>query len=324
MYLVTGATGLLGNSVVRELLQRGQGVRVYVRGQAPRPELAGLPVEIVRGELNDAAALSQAAVGCRAVIHSAAMIHIGYGRLDEARRVNVDGTRAVAEACRNAGCRLLYVSTVDTLPAAASPDVPLSEDSTGLPKTVCTYVVSKTEAEKVVIDACGGGLDAVILHPGFMLGPYDWKPSSGAMLRAVYRAPVLIVPRGTASVCDARDVSQAIVQAADRGRSGHHYILAGINIGYPELCRRILRVMGRSKPVVRMGPVVPAAARVVDWWNRTTQRREGLFNGAAIAMGSLHHAYDSSKAHQELEYRNRPLDETLADAWQWLHTHNIS
>ncbi len=326
MILVTGATGLLGNSVVRELLARGERVRVLARadrsGSAKRAELDGLDVELVTGDLNDAQAVSQAVQGCRAVVHSAAMVHIGYQRLAEARQANVEGTANIAAACQRASCRMVHVSTVDTLPAAVSPDQPLREDDAGVPKIACTYVISKRESEAKVIEACGRGLDAVIVHPGFMLAPFDWKPSSGAMFLAVFKAPVVVAPRGTASVCDARDVASAIVSSIAAGRSGQHYILAGENLAYPELCRRMVEVIGQRKRVFRMGPVIPAAARLADAWYRMSGAQERLFNGAAIAMGGLHHAYDSSKAEQELGYRRRALDETLRDAWQWLKQHH--
>jgi dihydroflavonol-4-reductase len=318
MLLVTGATGLLGNNLVRELLGRSEAVRVLVRGAGPRPELAGLDVEVVRGDLDDQAVLERAVAGCRAVIHSAAMIHIGYTRLEEARRANVVGTRHLAAACRAAGSRMVHVSTVDTLPAAVAPDRPIDELASGLAKTLCTYVISKRESEQVVVSACEQGLDAVIVHPGFMLGPYDWKPSSGSLLLAVKKAPVVVAPRGTTSVCDARDVARAVANAVTAGRTGERYILAGTNIGYPELCERIVAVMQQSKRVVRMRKVIPALARMVDVWNRVTGARERSFNGAAVAMAHLHHAYDSSKAERELDYRRRPLDETLTDAWAWL------
>lgn len=318
MLLVTGATGLLGNCVVRELLAGGQRVRVLVRGSPSRRELAGLDVEVVGGSIEDAATTMQAAQGCSAAIHCGALIHIGYQQLAESRRVNVAGTRNMIAACTAAGARLIHVSTVDTLPAAYDAEHPLDEAAPGLAMTECAYVISKREAEAAVAEACRAQLDGVIVHPGLMLGPYDWKPSSGAMLLAMVKAPVLIVPRGTASVCDARDVAAAVVRAVTLGRRGEHYILAGENIGYPELSRRMLAVAEQSKKIFRMGPVIPAVARMVDAWNKVTGCREGMFNGAAIAMGMLHHAYDSSKARAELNYQTRPLEETLRDAWQWL------
>ena len=322
MILVTGATGLLGNSVVRELLSRGKSVRVLARadrlGGNHRVELDGLDIELVTGDLNDVAAVDRAVEGCTAVIHSAAMVHIGYQRLAEARLANVQGTSTIVQACKRVGCRLVHVSTVDTLPAAKSAAQPLGENDSGLPKVACTYVISKKESENKVVEACRSGLDAIIVHPGFMLAPFDWKPSSGALLLAVYKAPVVVAPRGTASVCDARDVAAALVNSIEMGESGQHYILAGENLAYTDLCRRIVEVIGQPKRVFRMGPVIPAAARLADVWYRFSGAHEKLFNGAAIAMGNLHHAYDSSKAQQQLRYHRRPLDETLRDAWQWL------
>lgn len=327
MILVTGATGLLGNSVVRELLSRGEQVRVLARASrdgSARKELAGLDVETITGDLDDRDQVMQAAQGCRAVVHSAAMVHIGYQRLEEARQANVVGSETMARACQQVGARLVYISTVDTLPAACAPDQPLRESDKGLAKVECTYVISKREAEAKVAEVCRSGLDAVFIHPGFMLAPYDWKPSSGALFLAVYNAPFVVAPRGTASVCDARDVAAAIANSIERAASGQHYILAGENLAYPELCQRILSVMGKQKRVFRMGPVIPAVASIVDAWYRIGLTQEGLFNGAAIAMGCLHHAYDSTRAEQELNYHRRPLEETLQDAWQWLRTHHLA
>ncbi|MFO1065898.1 MAG: NAD-dependent epimerase/dehydratase family protein [Pirellulales bacterium] len=230
MILVTGATGLLGNCCVRELVARGEQVRVLVRAGKKRRELDGLNIEIIEGELDDEAAIDRAVAGTRAVIHSAALIHIGWTRLEEARRVNVEGTRKIVEACRRHGSRLIHVSTVDTLPAAIDCSLPIDETASGLPKVECTYVISKRESEQVVSDAVQSGLDAVIIHPGFMLAPYDWKPSSGQMFLGLARMPAAVAPSGSASVCDARDAAKAIANSIAHGRRGEHYILGGENI----------------------------------------------------------------------------------------------
>ncbi len=318
MILVTGATGLLGNNIVREALARQMAVRVYVRGHGPRIELQDLPIEVHRGELTDPNAMIQAAQGCSAVIHCAAMVHFGFRKLAESRQANVIGTQAVIDACKATNCRLIHVSTLDTLPAAVSPDQPINEQSSGVPKTRCDYVVSKTEAEAAVVAAVQEGLDALITHPGLMFAPYDWKPSSGALMATVAKAPWVPAPTGTSSVCDARDVANALLNALQCGVKGEHYILAGENISYQNLIQRIVAVMHQKKKVFRMGPIIPAAAKVVDLWNRVTGAQEGQFNGAVVAMSQLHHAYDSSKAERVLNYRRRPLDESLADAWAWL------
>lgn len=322
---VTGGTGLLGNCIVRELLSRNVAVRALCRRgtpQTPFDELLTHPagLEIIEGDLDRADVLDGAIAGCRGVIHSAALIHIGWDKLAQSRHVNVVGTQNVVNACIAHGARLVHVSTVDTLPAAIDLQHPISETAQGgTPKTPCTYVISKTESEQVVRTHIGSWeVDAVIIHPGFMLGPYDWKPSSGRMMLEVNKAPIVAAPPGGCSLCDARDVATAIVNAVDQGTRGENYILAGENLSYQDMWQQMLAVTGRKRRVFRMGPAIQWVGAAIDSFNRLPFATEGDVNGAAIAMGSLKHYYDSSKAERELSYVRRPSAETLADAWKWL------
>jgi dihydroflavonol-4-reductase len=317
---VTGGTGLVGNCVIRELLAREFPVRALCRKGSSRKCFEGLELEIVEGDLNDVQVLRQSIAGCAAVIHAAALIHIGWTRLNESRQVNVEGTRHVVAACLEHHARLVYVSTVDTLPAATSAAAPIDEASTsGVPKTPCSYVISKSEAERVVRAAVvDQGLDAVIVHPGFMLAPYDWKPSSGRMMLQVNQTPFALAPSGGCSLCDTRDVAHAIVNAIERGRTGHSYILAGENISYRDLWMCMRTTAGRS-PRVRCFPhLLNFVAKVLNRVNPLLPVRENDINGAAIAMGQMYHYYSSAKAERELEYTRRPISQTLADAWDWL------
>ena len=104
--------------------------------------------------------------------------------MEQDRAVNVQGTQNVAAAALEAGARMLHVSSVDAL-GVGHRDAPADEDSSREGKIPCTYVVTKREAEAVVRSYIDRGLDAVIVNPGFMLGPWDWKPSSGRMLLEV-------------------------------------------------------------------------------------------------------------------------------------------
>jgi dihydroflavonol-4-reductase len=325
---VTGGTGLLGNCIVRELCQRAEPTRVLCRDQTPRTAFDDLQVEIVAGDLSDVDVLNSATRDCRAVIHSAAYIHIGWGKLAQSRQVNVEGTRAMVRACLKNQARLVYVSTVDTLPAATSLDQPISEcnpdamDEPPIAKTPCSYVVSKIEAEQVVRDAIRDeGLDAVIVHPGFMLGPYDWKPSSGRMMLEVSKAPIVAAPAGGCSVCDARDVAVAIANSIHMGGSGGNYILAGDNVTYQQFWREILATAGKQRRVRKMGRGIKIVGNIIDAAVRWLPIVEGDVNGAAISMGMLNHYYDSSLAERVLGYQRRPRSETLAEAWEWLSQH---
>ena len=324
MYFVTGGTGLVGNCVIRELLARGHQVRALCRPNTSRHCFDGLDVEVVLGDLGDASTLERAVDGCQAVIHSAAMIHIGWKKLAESRQVNVEGTRRVVAACQKHSVPLVYISTVDTLPAARTTCKPIAEDSTGVLNPPCTYVLSKTEAEQIVRNAVAEGrLDAIIIHPGFMLAPLDWKPSSGRMMLEILKAPLALAPGGGCSVCDARDVAVGIVDSLTHGRYGQSYILAGENLTYQELWKQMLRTMGCSKRVASPKRFLNLVSAVLNSTQRLLPVREGDVNGASIAMGQLYHYYCSAKAKHELGYRNRPLEQTLTEAWHWLKHHHL-
>src|SRR5438046_997000 len=114
-YLVTGATGLLGNNIVRQLVEAGESVRVLARGSSDSRPLEGLPIERAAGDVRDAAAVAQACRGVSIVIHSAGHVHLGWRQLDQHRAINVEGTRNVAAAARAVGARLVHVSAINAL-----------------------------------------------------------------------------------------------------------------------------------------------------------------------------------------------------------------
>jgi dihydroflavonol-4-reductase len=315
-YLVTGATGLVGNNVVRELLARGQTVRVLARGGGdPRP-LAGLEVETVQGDVRDPAAVGKAAAGADVVIHSAGYVHIGWTQLDVHQAINVEGTRNVAAAARQAGARLVHVSSVNAL-GLGRLDAPADEE-TALPGIApVPYVTTKQAAEQVVLDEVNRGLWATIVNPATMFGPWDWKPSSGKMLLEVSQF-ALFAPVGAGSFCDVRDVTAGILAAADRGQPGRRYILAGHNLAFRDFWTQIAGLVGKRGPRLPMGPIFRAfAAPICDLRTRISGS-EAAANSAALAMSRQMHCFSSARAERELGYQIRPLPETLRDAWQWL------
>jgi dihydroflavonol-4-reductase len=318
-YLVTGATGLLGNNLVRLLLAQGQTVRVLVRPQSDLRALAGLPVERFTGDVTDPAAVRQAVRGAQRVIHCAAHVHLGWQQWAEHRAINVEGTRHVAEAARDEGVRLVHVSAINAL-GLGRLDQPADEESALEGIVPVPYVVTKRQAEQVVLGLVSQGLDAVIVNPGCMFGPWDWKPSSGKMLLAVARfAPV--APLGAVSFCDARDVAEGTLAAAERGRCGQRYILAGHNLSYWEAWRQMARLAGKRGPWLPMGPVFRAiSGPILDfrtWWTG----REGDANSAVLRLGRQQHCFSSRRAQEELGYRIRPFHETLQDTWDWFRAH---
>ncbi|MEX2114171.1 MAG: NAD-dependent epimerase/dehydratase family protein [Pirellulales bacterium] len=314
--LVTGATGLVGNNVVRALLDQGCAVRVLARETAdPRP-LMGLDVEIARGDVRDAEAVQGAVRGTSAVVHAAARVHIGWQGLAAARAINVEGTRHVAAAACREGVRMVHVSSIDAL-GLATRKQSAHEDTPATGGVLCPYVVTKREAEATVLAHVEQGLQAAIVNPGFMIGPYDWKPSSGRMLLQVAKGWGLFAPLGANSYCDVRDVTAGILAALARGQAGRRYILAGEVLTYFQAWRTFARVTGGTPPIVPIGFLARKGSGYFGDVCRLLTGREPDVNSATMAISGQWRNYSSARAEAELGYRARPLAESAADAWSW-------
>lgn len=316
--LITGATGLVGHNAVRQLVARGRPVRALIRGGNARADaaFAGLPVARFPGGLDDEATLQAAVDGADAVIHAAAFVHCGWRHLGEMRHVNVEGTRRVARAARRAGARLVHVSSVDAIGLHAD-GRPADEETPagGMPE--CPYVVTKREAEAAVLEEVALGLDAVIVNPVYMIGPWDWKPSSGRMLLEVGAGRGAFAPPGSNDFVDVRDVVNGILAALDRGRTGRRYILGGHGLSYLDAWRTFARVTGRMQP---LGMAPRPIVRLAGWVGDVAglfRDREPAVNSAATTMSMLPHNFSSRRAEAELGYTFRPFEETVQDAWTW-------
>lgn len=314
--LVTGATGLLGNNIARQLLDRGDRVRVLARKTSDSRPLVGLEVEKLEGDVCEPASLPPALAGVEAVIHSAAFVHIGWGHAQLARTVNVEGTRNVAAAARAAGVRMVHVSSVDAL-GIGTLEQPGHEEMGTEGAIPMPYVLTKRESEQVVLAEVEQGLDATIVEPAFMLGPYDWKPSSGKLLIEMATRWVPFYPTGGNNFADARDVAAGTIAALDRGQRGRRYILGGENHTYQDAFRLFAGLNGGSGPPLALGPfnrwLVGAGTSLWTWISGS----EPALNSAVLLAGTKPHYFASQRAIDELGYTFRPLAETAKAAWEW-------
>ena len=316
--LVTGATGLVGNNVVRRFLDTGWNVRVLVRPRHSETTAAleGLPVQKIIGQLEDTSSLQRAVDGIDLVIHSAAMVHCGWRYYDEMYRVNVEGTTHLSKIARIAGARFIHVSSVDAL-GLRSDGTPANEETPPGGMIECPYVLTKRMAESAVLDQVERGLDAVIVNPVYMIGPWDWKPSSGRMLLEVGSGKGLLAPPGANDFVDVRDVVSGIEAANERGQTGRRYILGGHALTYLDEWKVFAKVTNRRPPIGNAPPLaVRAAGRIGDLAG-ILFRREPPVNSASASMSMLRHNFSCQRAFDELGYKIRPLEVAATDAWAW-------
>ncbi|TWU20095.1 dTDP-glucose 4,6-dehydratase [Novipirellula galeiformis] len=325
---VTGGTGLLGNTVLRQLEAAGHETVALVRDVPDLRLFDGLSTHFLRGDLSDVDAIQRGVAESDAVIHSAGLIHLGWTRLRESMQVNRDGTAAIAQACRRYDRKLVHVGTVDTLAIGsrahpANEATPITAENRQVP---CSYVQSKRAGVGEVLAQVEQGLRATIVHPGFMLGPWDWKPSSGRMLIEVGRSWRPLAPPGGCSLCDSRDVAAGTIAAIERGGDqGRQFILAGENVTYFQLWTEIAKRMKSRAPLMPTGPAgLWIAGKLGDAFSLVSGKESGDLNSAIVEMSRMFHWYDSSRAKTELDYTTRHLGETLDDATMWIQSHHMS
>ncbi len=319
--VVTGATGHVGNVLVRELLHRGTSVRAMVlKGEDTKP-IAGLAVEHVEGDVRDPEALRRAFTGASTVYHLAGLISILSGRNNLLHAVNVVGTRNVVCACESCGvARLVYVSSAHAL-AEPPHGTAITEAAGGgfdPAKVVGPYAQSKAQATQEVLLGIARGLDAVVVFPSGVLGPYDFNLSEMGQLILDFvhrRLPAYI--EGAYDFVDVRDVAAGILAAGRQGRTGEGYLLTGELLSVSRLMGLLKNLTGVQAPSVRLPHWVARAVAVfTPTASRLTGRKPRLTSYSLRVLRS-NGLMDCSKARQELSYAPRPLSESLADAVEW-------
>lgn len=328
---ITGASGLLGANLAIELLRQGVAVRCTRRGQSVVDHLAAFPIEWVTADLDDRAGLQAAFTGCDVVFHCAAAISYRRRPTPDITRTNVEGTRNVITAIGKAATagkvpRLVHCSSVVTC-AISTDGQPVDETARwnfpdyGVDEA---YSITKRQAEDVVVAEVGRGLDAVIVNPGYMFGPYDARPSSGRMIIQVAGRAAPGAPTGCNSFVDVRDVARGMIAAWQRGRRGERYILAGHNLPYAEMWRRISLLAGT--PPIALSIPRPFSLPVGwagDLW-QVLSGREANINSVTVRYGYLDgYLFTSAKAQAELGYVISPIEPAVRDAIAWFREHGM-
>lgn len=323
--LVTGANGFLGNHVVRELLSRNYAVRALVRHAITGSSLlAGLPIDPCVGDITRPDEVKRAVDGCAYVVHAAALASVNPARSREHWQVNLGGTENVLQAARQASVqRVVYVGTANvfgfgTLNKPGTEESPYAGGRYGL-----DYMDSKRAATDRVLAETRTGLPAVLVHPTFMLGPLDAKPTSGAMLLELARGRVPGYPPGGKNYVHVGDVATATVNALTMGRVGESYIVGNENVSYRDAFRLMAEVLNVPPPRLALpGPLVRLYGDFCDLTTLVTRQRASL-NGPMARVSCDGHYFSCQKAINELALPQTPVRVAVQEAVDWFREHHF-
>lgn len=314
--LITGADGLLGSNLVRELLDHKHTVRVFIHPQSLSKTLDGLPVEKKSGDiLGESGALGEAVSGCDAVFHCAAITD-QWASPELTWRVNLEGTRKVLDACVSEKIkRLIFVGSASsfrfgTLDNPGDESGPFPDNYQGI-----AYMESKHRAMELVREYVNArGLDAVIVIPTFMLGPFDPGPSSGELIKQFIVRSLKFTSPGGRNFAHVRDVARAMAAALEKGKTGEHYILGGENLTYLDFFARVAKIAGMPAPKI----VLPKAAILLggaagSLYEKVSGGR-ALINLQLAKLSLMGTYYNSAKAIEELGMPQTPVEQAIEES----------
>jgi dihydroflavonol-4-reductase len=315
---VTGGAGRLGNALVRALLARGQKVRVLEPGEGTPKSLAGLDIELVHGSVLDASHVEQAVAGADVVYHLAAKIHLDRDRDGSLQAINVRGTDRVVTAVGKTRARLVHCSSHHALTREPL-DQPLTENRPLALGDHNDYHRTKAEAEQVVLDAVSrDGLDAVIVNPATMIGPWDFEPSMmGRALISLARRELPAVINALSDYVDVRDVADGMIAASEKGQRGERYLLSGDVLSMQAILEHWTSITNVPAPRLRFPlwvawSFIPAAML----WSRLSGKPSELTPGLLRAAVS-NTVVSKEKAQRVLGFQPRPIREALEGSYRF-------
>ncbi len=317
---VTGATGFIGSHVVRQLLIRGDRVRILARNSSRKSNIEAFGCEIAIGDLRDSMSLLRCVQGCRRVYHVAADYRLWAGNPQDIYDNNVGGTRNLLSACCEAGVeKVVYTSTVGAI-GRREDGLPADEDTpVKLDDMIGHYKRSKFMAEQVAREFAASGLPVIIVNPTTPVGAGDIKPTpTGRIILEFIKGRMPAYVDTGLNIVNVQDVARGHLLAEMKGRIGERYILGGENWSLEEILEALARICGRNTPRFRIPWILALAAGYVDnFVLGTILRREPMIPLEGVRMAQHAMYVSSERAKSQLGYKPQPAETALREAVEY-------
>jgi dihydroflavonol-4-reductase len=318
--LVTGPDGVLGSNLVRELIRRDYNVSVLLEPGKDPITLKGLPIHSFYGNILDKEALDQAFIGKDVVLHCAASTSMFPARSEIVNRVNIEGTQNIIDAAlKHKIKRMVYVGTANSFGNGTTLDNLGKEgDPYNSAKFGVDYMDSKYKAQNIVLKAVTEkGLPAIVVNPTFMIGPYDSRPSSGAMILAIHKEKVPGYASGGKNFVAVKDVAFAMANAIEMGRIGECYILGNANLSYKQAFDLIAKTLNVKPPSRKLSTfMVTSYGTLNSFFARIFNYYPGVTKELSI-ISCENHFYSVEKARQELKLPQTPIETAVTECYNW-------
>ena len=317
--LVTGPDGLLGSNLIRELLSRGYSVTAMTENDKKLPTIDDLPIQRIIGNLLNPEEIINATVGIDTIIHCAASTSMFPARSEIINKVNIGGTQNIVDACKkNKVKRLIYVGTANSFGSGNLDNLGTEKNLYSSEHYGLDYMDSKYKAQLIVLEnAKNGSLNAIVVNPTFMIGPFDSRPSSGEMVLSIYKRKIPGYTLGGKNFIAVKDVAVAIANAITKGRNGECYILGNENLTYKQAFEKIAKTIGVSPPRLKFATKAVLAFGKINSILATTFKYTTKMPYELTLLSSEIHYYSSAKARDELGLPQTPIEFAIKDCFEW-------
>ena len=317
--LVTGATGLIGSTIVRELIKDGEDVRVLVRKTSDTRNIDNLEVEKVYGDIRDGDSMAKALKGIETLYYTAA--HFSHWVPDKKipYEINVEGTKTSMAAALKAGVqKVVYTSTNNTMGAHGA-EKPADETAEfNHWDTHDHYSISKYLGEIEAKKFAAQGLPIVIVNPTIVIGSRDIKPTpSGQLILAVAKGEMPGYVEGGVNIIDVEDVARGQILAAKKGRVGERYLFGNENMTVSDYFRLISDVAGIKPPTIKIPYHLALAVTYMYELEAYFTKKPPASTASELKIGRKYEYFDCSKAVRELGLPQTPVRVSIEKAITW-------
>lgn len=317
--LVTGATGFIGSSIVRELLKDGVEVRVLVRENSDTRNIDDLDVEKAYGDIRDSESVKSALKGCDTFYQTAALYSFWMPDNKVFYDINVEGTKTALNAALEQGVeKVVYTSTIAAVGYYGA-DSPANEEvDFNIWDLGDHYTRSKYLGEVEALNICKQGLPVVIANPAMVIGVRDIKPTpSGKMIVDIINRKMPGYIDGGINLVDVEDVARGHILAAQKGRIGERYILGNENLSITDYFQLIGEVSGVEPPKLKIPYPVAIMLGYGYQFMANITKKAPVLTAPMVRSGSKYAYFDSSKAVNELGLPQTPIKTTIEKAINW-------
>ncbi len=323
--VITGGRGYVGYALVKELEEKGEKMRLFLRSDSSFFE--GIECEKSFGDIGNPEELEKAFEGADTVYHVAGMVDTGVGYNEKLWKVNVDGTKNVVAACKKCGVKtLIYVSSVDAI--AVNEEGEIKEATSFNPDLIDgEYGKTKAAATQYVLDNAGDDLKVCVVHPSCCIGPYDNNETSMMMTAMkLYERGLfsMTFDFGGYNFVDVRDVAKGMVAAAEKGRNGECYILSGYAHTLDEFMSTLALVCGKKPPKIRIKKKLLDSYMPMIESTFKFAKLPPVLNDYTLRKICENCNFSCDKARNELGYEPRTLEEAVRGSIEWLKAHEAN